>query len=303
MTNLMDIDPTKTLATIETAETGAMANWSEQKRNDFTEVYAKRTATAQCLLAMTAAIVTDQALNRHYIGQKHVRKLEKNYPCGKNEFQYAKEAGRDRNELRKIAEDRAKALLKELPPLKTAVEVIDPETAAMIEELEKVTKEGQVWTDKLDELPTEVCLSEHRDILVGEFLDNLEALENRRLKIKKRLAQCSKRARDLDITIAKNLYAGLPGIAEAVVKVLEAHYEKIIALGQLQRRVTEQVKFGDSDAALELLKGFEKDEAEVNDEMKGMMAGALTSLKQKVKEKRASKKKSTKKALKKGGAK
>jgi len=71
----------------------------------------------------------------------------------------------------------------------------------------------------------------------------------------------------------------LPGLSEAVVKLITQYTDKATAFSALNRRVAEQVQFGDSEAALSMLKSFEKDEATVSSEVREQFDQALEALK------------------------
>jgi len=47
----------------------------------------------------------------------------------------------------------------------------------------------------------------------------------------------------------------------------------------MNRRVNEQINFGDSVTALEILKGFEKDELKISDEIEASFKKAMETLK------------------------
>jgi hypothetical protein len=83
---------------------------------------------------------------------------------------------------------------------------------------------------------------------------------------------------ELDNQINKALYLGLPGLSDAVIKVVADHLERAVAFDQTTRRVTEKVLFGDSEAAMELLKGFERDEVTVSDNIKAEFSAAMLKL-------------------------
>ena len=57
----------------------------------------------------------------------------------------------------------------------------------------------------------------------------------------------------MDTGIRAFLYHGLPGLFDAVVKVVNDYMERATAFSALNRRVGEQVQFCDSEAALEML--------------------------------------------------
>lgn len=284
MADLLDIN---TSLVVHDAGDDTIAKWSDERRNDFVQTYLQRTNAARCLLHMTAAKVIRLAQRRHFISDRHVNKIfEKNGNVIENAWSWRQVQGglgRDIDELERIAKERASAIIKELPPMKKAVQVIDPETAKMIGDVEKLQAKAQAAADKLEELPRELRMSEHKDMKVGDFLKELDKLVHARKRLAKAMQECGREAKELEITIAKRLYAGLPGITEAVVEVIETHMERATVLDQLSRRVSERIKFGDSEAAMSLLQSYEADESKVSDEMKAKLAGAMEKLRAKVK--------------------
>jgi hypothetical protein len=57
------------------------------------------------------------------------------------------------------------------------------------------------------------------------------------------------------------------------------HFEKANAFSNMSRRVCEKVQFGDSEAALELLQTFEKDEVTIREDVRVQFDRALSTLK------------------------
>jgi hypothetical protein len=138
---------------------GAIALWSEQKKKDFVGTFKDRVRVAQYLLARTAESVLDIAERRRFVTEGQANRLRhdrtvaidindlcdsrqpgyERHSCGG----YNKVAGRDIQELCKIAEERALHLLTNLPPLKKAVQVIDPATAKKLDKIDELKKKGQ----------------------------------------------------------------------------------------------------------------------------------------------------------------
>lgn len=285
-------------------QTDSMATWSDQKKQEFKQLFEQRTAAARCLCEITASKIATMAAARHFISDHHLGKLDRKYgwsPTPNHSYYrfrgLADEAGRDFEELQRIATERAKTLLAELPPLKKAVQVIDPDTAKMLDEVERLTKKGNVAKKALEELPRQVEMSTvDQNMTVGQFRKEVAALIKKRHKLLDTMNECGAEANELEITIAKRLYKGFPGLSDAVMDVLVAHLERSTALDQMQRRVGEQVMFGDSTAATELLRQFEADESAVSDDLRDKLSAAMEGLKASVKA--LPKKKRSKKAVK-----
>jgi len=230
-------------------------------------------------------------------------------------YSYAHEiqdCGRDPEEILHLADQRAKTLLAELPPLKQAVRVIDAETAKKIEKIERLKAKAEGLQEELEQLPAQIDMAddEYQDMKVSEFRAEVQKLFDTRNKLVKDMNKAGTEAHDLEIAVSKALYKGLPGLSDAVIDVIKVHLERKTALDQMQRRVTEQVKFGDSEAATDLLAQFEKDEVAVSDELKTKLNAAMASLKASVKAlpkkpraKKTSKALSAKKATKKTASK
>jgi hypothetical protein len=114
---------------------------------------------------------------------------------------------------------------------------------------------------------------------IGEFLANVKTRENERQRLIRRMNDIADEGRRLEAEISKTLFAGLPGLSEAVIDVIRNHVEQAIAFDATCRRVEEQVKFGNSAAAVELLRHFEKDELKVSEDVKARFDAALEALK------------------------
>lgn len=299
-------DPTTMLATLSAND--GLHQWSDEKKREFVDTFAVRVVESRYVLCRTAEKVLEAAERRKFISSKHEREIDKRLEFRRSlptvshyEMRQVKGA-RGTDVLDQIADQRAKTIINTLPPLKTAVQVIDKETAKMITQLDAIKAQAQTVADEIDECVTTFKLSEvEQDITIGEFRSMVESEKDRRNKLIDKLHKLGKKGTELDQRIAKALFAGLPGLSDAVVDCVIEHYERAMALVEIERRVSERVKFGDSDAAMDILATFEKDEVTVNEDMTAKITAAMDKLKTAAKALRAGKKKASKKRAKKGG--
>jgi len=296
------------LALLEHHSVDEMSNWSEEKREDFTKIFTKRTNAARYILLKTAKEIFSIAESRKFVSQKHLKALHAKfgdsvfyrsefdarppsygYNRAHERYQNQQELDkrlfdRPRDELDKVAKERAKLVIKELPPLKKAVQVIDAKTALLIERSEELKEKCQALFDELSELPTSLDMEEIDDSMtLGEFKSCVKELNEKRETLGTQLSKFADEGNALEIKIAKKLYMGLPGLSDAVMDTVIAHIERSDALSQFDRRVTEQVKFGDSQAAMDLLANYEKDEIDLGDSIKEKFSNALSELKASIK--------------------
>ena len=276
-------------------ENGAIATWTDHRRDDFCATFSDRVRVSRYILESVAQSVQHEALKRRFIGEKNTKDIKAPshdvshlcdmYPdavqrWGHNPSNPSMCAGRPTSQLREIANERAKAILDNLPTLSTAVQIINPELAKKIDRRDALTKEGQDLTDQLLDASEAIVMSElDPTMTVGSFLEMVRQRDKLRASIHTKLVEVSGEGRELEIAIAKALYAGLPGLSDAVIKVINDHYARSVALDEITRRVTEQVKFGNSPEALEMLRRFEGDEVSVPDSIKDQFKAALEALK------------------------
>jgi hypothetical protein len=270
--------------------TDSMATWSEDKRKDFVQLFNNRAEIALILCKMTASKIANMASARHFISNFHLAKIQRSHgwsPDGEYKYEYSdsiRSCGRNYEEIARIADDRAKSLLSELPPLKKAVQVIDPDTAQMLVDIERLTKKAEKAKAELESLPRQIDLADvDQKMSIKDFRKEVTALIKKRKRLLESMNEAGNEAHNLEISVAKRLYKGFPGLSDAVMDVIVAHVERAVALDQMQRRVGEHVMFGDSDAATSLLSQFEKDEAEVSDELKTKLNASMAALKASVK--------------------
>lgn len=269
---------------MQQAEDQGIVSWSEEKKKDFVNVFEHRSKCTQYILLKTAIVVLDRAQSRRFISRKHISDIEEisthhlarhDYQCG-----YVFMVG-DRNagDLDKIAVERAESVLNELPPLRKAVQVISTETAKKIDEREVLLKKAKDLKTKLEDLNSVIRMADvDQKMTVGDFREMVKERERKRKSLAQELANVGEKGCEVDKVINKALYEGLPGLSDAVIKVVKNYVDRARALEAVTRRVEERVLFGDSTAALELLKGFEKDELEVEDSVKNEFREALEKL-------------------------
>ena len=135
------------------AQADGMAQWSESKKNEFCSLFEKRAKFARLLCSLTASKYAEGAKRRHFISEYHLDRLERktSWRPSTDKWNYegsAAATGRSWDELERLAGERAKTLLKELPPLKKAVEVIDVETSKKIGRLEPGRRRGRAARDR-----------------------------------------------------------------------------------------------------------------------------------------------------------
>ena len=269
-----------------------IATWSDEKKKDFTKTFQNRVDSSRYILQCMSNYIMSKAASKKFISNKHVNNFNAKYAGNFISRQYGiKIGGREPAELDSIAEKQADKVLKELPPLKNVVSILTPDIAKKIEEKEKILVKAQKITDEFVELSEPIHLADiDQKMTVGDFRKMVNKNEKRRKILALSLEDLGKTGQELEREIDKALYAGIPGISDAVIKAASTHIEKSIALDQLGRRVEEQVMFGDSTAALELLRGFEKDEETLVGDVKSEFKKALAVLMDQKKQLKSAKK-------------
>ena len=276
---------------------GSITLWTEDKRKDFAKTFDNKAKAARFILYRTAEIITDAGLKRQFIGSMHTTKIwgekGKHWTSGGHHRIYDDVAkghyysrgegsvgGRAIADLNLIAEERAKHILNELPAVQDAVLVIDAVTGKKMIRREQLEAKAKDLVAKLEELGGKVLMSEvDQDMSVRAFRKYVVDRIKARRPVADKLKEVTEEIHELRRAIDKALYRGLPGLADAVVKVAKQHVERSYALDAVSRQVQDRVIFGDSAAALEMLQGFEKDEVTVSDAVKAEFSSALEKLK------------------------
>jgi len=267
---------------LQKIDTTEMATWNDDKRKEFVETFDERAIVSETILIGTASEIINIGTRRRFISAKHVNKVgrapEITYPGNSN--RYGNVGGRSYQELQEVAVTNAKGILRALPPLKKAVQILDADTAKMIDAKEKMEKVGQKLTDKLKEVSSDLDLDDlDQKMTIAAFRKMVKARNKMRNDLIYKLDTLGEELSEVDTKIAKKLYAGLPGLSDAIVKAIVDCYDRVKMLEQMRRRVKEQVMFGDSEAALEILRSFEKDEQELSSDVKEEFKKAMNVLK------------------------
>jgi hypothetical protein len=264
-------------ALIATSDSRSMVLWTDEKKKDFLKTFYERTGTAKRILYYTAVEISNLAHNRRFLSRKHLNQIDR--VSVKCPYYNWDNAGRTEDEVQKIGKERADSIIKNLPSLNSALKVVDSDTAELIEKYEVLKAELQAVKDALDDASEDIELEDlDPNMTIAEFRKFIKDNEELRFKLVRQSSEKGLELQNLDRTICKRLYAGVPGISEALIKIINEHYERITALGQVERRVEERVKFGDSPEALSILEHFEKDEVSISDNVKAEFEKALEAL-------------------------
>jgi hypothetical protein len=264
--------------------------WSEEKRKDFVGLFAQRTDASYRITLMTAEKIMKSAQSRRIFSTRHTGAIRKR--MGGVTFESLlyhrayepdneKRARQERShaELSAIATERSEAILDNLPSVQKAMAIIKPEVVRWMLERDKLKLQAEKFTEDLENSAEVIRMSSHRDMKVGAFLDMIQKKDEVRQTMLDKLNKVAARGRELESRINKALYRGIPGLSEAVIDCIISLYESATAMTEMNRRVEERIQYGDSEKAVELLKGFEKDEKNVSEDIKERLAGALDKLK------------------------
>jgi hypothetical protein len=285
---------------ITSADARSMALWADDKKKAFVDTFKSRAKVAAYILQLTAHTIMTKAMDRRFISYKHQKQINQvsvsdpyDRVFEQGYWQHRSTVGgRNPQELQKIAAERADDVLKKLPVLKDAVKIIDNDTFKLIEDHKALKEVFEANQEKLNDLSEPVVMSElDQNMTLGEFKKYIKKLQESKQALLTEVSKQGRELQEMDATIYKKLYNGLPGLSDAIVKVINEHYERITALDSTIRRVEERVQFGDSVEALQMLEYFEKDEVTVSDTIQAEFTAALEQLKLSVKTRRLKAKK------------
>jgi hypothetical protein len=260
---------------LQTVTKDALTSWSDEKRKEFVKTFKERAESAKFILWHTASWLRQLAACRKFIGGKHDRMINESLQRLNLNCRF-----RDTGELQHIAKERAESILKDLPPLSKTIQIIKPEISQKLIDRDKLVAQCKKLTEKFSTISETILMSElDQKMTIGEFRKMVKDREKEKNRLALEINEVSKDAQSLESEINKSLYSGIPGLSDAVVKVVNDHIEKEKALDQMTRRVEEQVMFGDSQAAMEILKGFERDELKISDDIKAEFDKAMQTIK------------------------
>lgn len=251
----------------------AMREWSEQRRKDFVHMYMQRADAAIAILVRTAERLHESAVRRFIYPQKAT------FSNDVRICHYGTHGDRKWEEIEEVATKRADAIFSELPQVKKALEVTNPDVFELMVKKDKVIKTGTEKLKKLNEISQTISLSElDQKMTIGEFRQYAEERESMRKRLVRELNDLAQEGNGLEAKIHKALFKGIPGLKEAIEVAIDAQMARVKGFEQLKRRVQEKVLFGDSDAAQELLQHFKDDEVELDVDVKKQIAEALAKV-------------------------
>lgn len=291
----LDVNALKNAVIKATDVTGgdSMILWSDEKKADFCKTFDDRVRVSVFILVRTAEKLGEVATRRQFLGSRALNKVQTEFrgigttsDYDSNRFHDPKDynhlGGRNLTELNQIADERAEEIFKNLPPLKQAVQLIKPDVAAKIDRIDKLKEQIKPLADLLDskDFAEDLRMSEvDQNMTIAAFRTMVKERVKRRRQLVDKVNELSKEAIELEDAVAKALFGGIPELGDAIVEVIRTHYERALALEQMGRRVPEQVKFGDSKAATDLVKRFEADEKTISSSVKDEFDAALNRLK------------------------
>lgn len=280
---------TALLLASENMETGIdnLHKWSDERRMKFSETFKARSQVTQYLLLQTAESFLGRAKDKYFIGRTRIiKEFGSEYPHffspRSNRFYFDQNhnlGGRAVRDLDEIARQRARALIDQMPSTYAAVKIIDAATARKMDKKKVLLQQAKELRDQLIEVAVPIRTKDHEDKTLRELMDFVQGKRDEAEAIAKKIQKIAEEGFKLEEDIAKALYEGLPGLSDAVVNVIRQHIDKADGMDGVSRRIEEQVLYGDSQAALDILRSFEKDETEVAQNLQAEFTAGLEKLK------------------------
>lgn len=272
--------------------TNVSQSWSDEKKNEFCNLFKKRVRVSQFVLICVAREILNKALHSYMVGVRKNGELNKaisdlpeldDYShSGHASGSWERVGDRDKSELMEIARTQAKQILQDLPKMADVVAVIDKTTSERMQQKEAILKECNQLRDELVEVVEPISMSsmveDNPKITLKEFLGIIKKREERRDYLVSTIDRKVSDGIRLEKEIAKALYKGLPGLSEAVSKTILDLVEQVRLLDTTTRQVEEKVKFGDCEAALEILNHFGENEIQSRSEISERFKQALANL-------------------------
>jgi hypothetical protein len=287
--NLLETETTAMIRQATQAGADAMATWSDDRRKEFCNTFDARARAARYILAQTAYCIIDKAKKSHIAGAHASEELVDRRSEIRHDAYTADHYGNQRGnrviggrsieDLNTIASERADAILVDLPGVRKAMSILQPDVVKMIDRRDALKKKGQEYLNALNEISQPVALSEvDQNMTIASFRKFAKEREKNRKDLVAKLNEVGEEGTELDNLINKKLYKGVPGLHEAVVHTANTHLEKSKMFEEMTRRVNEKVMFGDSAAAQDLLHHFEKDEVSISDSVRAELKAAVQKL-------------------------
>lgn len=305
------MNPNEALVQISNVD---LATWSDEKKNAFVATFQQRIKVARAILEVTACHILEKARERSFLSEWHTRKdkrlqdvarsdRKRYYDLRHGAYAPSTIGGRGFQEIHDIGVARGDAIIQELPGLSAAVQIIDPETAEKIKKVKALSAQGNKLLEQIEALSEPIRMSQlDQNMTVGAFREMVKVQDKKRAGLRDKATDVANEAQALQKDVDFKLFKGLPGLSDAVIDTVISLVDQSTALGTLDRRVEEQVKFGDSAEAMRLLEHFEEDEKEVSKSVAARFAEAMQTLRAKGKSMGLKVRKApARRALKKGG--
>ena len=265
-------------AIIRSVECVDLATWSDDRRKEFSDTFQARVRASRFILQQTAYSALHMASERKFLPGRMINKVKLPH-VDHDASNYNTYGGRTCSELQEIAQERATLLLKELPPLQQAMQIIQPEVAAKIDRRDSLKQQAQKLADQLTDLSEEKRLTDiDPKMTVGDLVVHLKEQSQQRARLMLKIDELAKEGYELDRQVDKALADGIPGISEAVLESVQSVIDQCNAMEQISRRVHEKVMFGDSKEAMAILASFEKDETVVGVSANEKLRAAVAKL-------------------------
>lgn len=267
MEEIQTVEETTALTNVVAQD--AMATWSEDRRKEYVKLFKQRSHASIYILVKTAELLHVGAMRRFIRSQRAVLDSEM------QSYQFQNH-GRAQGELEEVAKKRAENIFNELPQVRRALDVVNPDVAKWMDRRDAIVKIGTKKLLELNEASDDISLSDlDQKMTLAKFKEYADERERVRAKIVKELNMLGLEGADLEARIHKALFKGIPGLSEAVDLAIESQIARAKGMQQIERRVEEKVMFGDSQAAQDLLNHFKDDEVELDDNVKSEMQAIL----------------------------
>ncbi len=288
--------PTDALSLLARDST-TMASWSDEKKKDYVTLFKKRANASRYILRNTARIIASTTKEKQFLGVPRYNALveecnnfqgdevieSRPHHDRNNHEQWATAFDRTRSDLDGMAQDRASALIKQLPSMNAAMQILDMETFEKMQRRDTLREQGQNLVDEFQELSVDIKLSElDQNMTIGQLLASQKELEAKRAAILKQLDEISTEGQRLEREINKALFKGMPGIGDEIAAVVKELYQQSRDLGVTTRDIENTVLYGDCREALHILESFKTDERKVTSAVGQRFQASLEALKLRV---------------------
>ena len=233
-----------------------MINWDFPKKVEFCDTVTKKALFARVVMNEAAGIILESARSKHFVPNSYlfVGKVENRKVDVHAHHALSRD---DMDRAYRVAKEKANSILKTIPSSAKVVRVLSKDIGRKMDRVEAINSKLAKLDEQLTELPSEISLSEvPQSWTIQKFRDHVKAEIKKRESLVRRINKLGVEGTELSREISKFLYDGVPGIKEAVVEVVTRYYKKSAELGDMVGKVTDLVKFGDSDEAMAIIAKF-----------------------------------------------